>query len=432
MNHLPSDSHTHPRDDFACDEYRRVSRRRFLELGSMSAASVTLPSWLPQVQFAESEDGTRDVLVSVYLRGGADGLSLVAPYADPSYYALRPTIAIPRPDANSPNRGLALDNFFMLPPAMAPLMAPYLSGELLAVHACGQAATTSRSHFEAERYLEQGKPDDYTIQSGWLARHLATSAPLRESAPLRAAAITYGMPRTLVGAPKSLPVPRPASFGVSSPHIAAVQRMYNGAWTPMRDSAIDGLATIAILSRLDFNGYRPANGATYRNDALGQAMRSIATMIKGDIGLEAAHVDGNGWDTHANQGTIGGGLADTMTEFASALRAFWQDIMQGPTTARVTLIATTEFGRNARENGSFGTDHGRASVMFVMGKAIAGGQVIRQWPGLAREQLEDGQDLRVTIDTRDVLAEVVQNRLNNRNLAAIFPDYTPRFRGVTK
>ena len=224
----------------------------------------------------------------------------------------------------------------------------------------------------------------------------------------------------------------PASFGVTSPNTAALQRLYNGAWTPMRDSAIDGLATITLLNKLDFNSYRPANGATYRNDNLGQALRAIATMIKGDIGLEAAHVDANGWDTHANQGSIGGVLADNMTEFASALGAFWQDIMQGPTNYRVTLIATTEFGRNARENGSLGTDHGRASVMFLMGKSIAGGQVITQWPGLEREQLEDGQDLKVTIDMRDVLAEVVQNRLNNRNLSAIFPDYTPRFRGVTK
>lgn len=428
MNH-PSN---HARDDVACDEYRHVSRRRFLELGSIGAASVTLPSWLPSVQFAESEDGARDVLVSVFLRGGADGLTLVAPYADPTYYALRPTLAIPRPDSNSPNRGLALGTFFMLPPTMAPLMAPYLSGELLAVHACGQSATKSRSHFEAERYLEQGKPEDYTIQSGWLARHLATSTPVDAAAPLRATSITYGMPRTLAGAPKALPVPRPASFGVTAPSTSALQRLYNGAWTPMRDSAIDGLATVTLLNKLDFNGYRPANGATYRNDNLGLALRAIATMIKGDLGLEAAHVDANGWDTHANQGSIGGVLADNMTEFASALGAFWQDLMQGPINYRVTLIATTEFGRNARENGSLGTDHGRASVMFLMGKSIAGGQVITQWPGLEREQLEDGQDLKVTIDMRDVLAEVVQNRLNNRNLSAIFPDYTPRFRGVTK
>ena len=142
----------------------------------------------------------------------------------------------------------------------------------------------------------------------------------------------------------------------------------------MRDSAIDGIATVALLNTLNFNGYRPANGATYRNDNLGQALRALATMIKGDIGLEAAHVDANGWDTHANQGSIGGVLADNMTEFASALGSFWQDIMQGATNYRVTLIATTEFGRNVRENGSLGTDHGRASVMFVMGKRIAGGR----------------------------------------------------------
>jgi uncharacterized protein (DUF1501 family) len=422
----------HHHEAGGCDEYRTLDRRRFLEAGSLSAMAAGLPSWLPEVQLAPSQNSTRDIVVSVFLRGGADGLTLVAPFADPFYYSGRPTIAVPRPDATSPNRGTALDNFFMLPPGMSALLPAYLAGHLLPIHAAGQRYTNSRSHFEAERYLEQGKPDDYSLESGWLARHLATSEPMDPSAPLRGVSVTSGMPRTLQGAPKSLPIPGPPGYNLNTPNELALQRLYGGAWAPMRDAALDGLGTVNILRALDFTNYRPANGATYDSNNFGNALRAIAVMIRGEIGLEAAHVDYGGWDTHANQGSVGanGVMATLMTEFSRGLAAFWQDIMQGPQSLRVTLLVATEFGRNVRENGSQGTDHGRAGVMFVMGPAVAGGRVIAEWPGLAREVLEDGQDLRVTTDTRDVLAELVQKRLGNPNQSVIFPNYVPRFRGV--
>lgn len=424
MSHHPSS------DACGCDEYRQLDRRRFLEIGSLSAIAAAVPSWLPEVRLAASQDSSRDIVISVFMRGGADGLTLVAPFGDALYYTGRPTIAIPRPDASSPNRGTALDNFFMLPPAMSALLPAYRAGQLLAIHAAGQRYTNSRSHFEAERYLEQGKPEDYLLETGWLARHLATSAPMDLSAPLRGISVTYGMSRTLQGAPKSLPIPNPPGFTLSTPNELALQRLFGGAWAPMRNAALDGLGTVNILRTLDFTGYRPSNGATYENNSFANALRSIAVMIRGEIGLEAAHVDYGGWDTHAQQGSIGGVMATLMTQFSGALAAFWQDIMQGPLGLRVTLVVATEFGRNARENGSMGTDHGRAGVMFVMGPAVAGGRVIAEWPGLARELLEDGQDLRVTIDTRDVLAELVEKRLNNANQQVVFPNYTPRFRGV--
>lgn len=424
MSHPPVD------DVRGCDEYRELDRRRFLEVGASSLMAAALPSWLPEVRLASAQNSTRDIVVSVFMRGGADGLTLVAPFADPFYYSGRPTIAVPRPDATSPNRGIALDDFFMLPPSMAALLPAYRAGQLLPIQAAGQRYTTSRSHFEAERYLEQGKPDDYSLESGWLARHLASSEPTDPLAPLRGVSVTYGMPRTLQGAPKSLPIPGPQWYSLNTPNELALQRLYGGAWAPMRDAALDGLGTVNVLRALDFTNYRPANGATYDANNFGNAMRAIAVMIRGEIGVEAAHVDYGGWDTHAQQGSIGGVMANLMTEFSRGLAAFWQDIMQGPQSLRVTLVVATEFGRNVRENGSTGTDHGRAGVMFVMGPAVAGGRVIAEWPGLAREVLEDGQDLRVTTDTRDVLAELVQKRLGNPNQSVIFPNYAPRFRGV--
>jgi uncharacterized protein (DUF1501 family) len=415
-----------------CTEYQQLSRRRFLQWAGGGAAAAAVPAWVPAVRFAESQNSTRDIIISVFQRGGADGLSLVAPFGDAAYYRVRPNIAIPRPDSNLPTRGVALDDRFMLPPAMRSLVAPYRAGDLLFVHAAGQQYTKSRSHFEAERYLEQGKPDDYLIQSGWLARHLALVPPMDPEASLRAVSLTYGMPHTLIGAPRALPIGRPDQFQINTPSELALQRLYGTAWAPLRDKAMDGIATANMLRMLDFDGYRPANGATYGNDNFAQALKSVAVLIKGEVGLEAAHVDIGAWDTHANQGTTGGAMHMIMQELAGGLTAFWQDVMQASQTLRITLVVATEFGRNVRENGSMGTDHGRAGVMFVMGRAIAGGRVLTEWPGIERDQLEDGQDLRVTIDTRDVLAEIVQRRLGNPNLSLIFPDYTPRFRGVTK
>jgi uncharacterized protein (DUF1501 family) len=420
--------HHHEAD--GCDEYRTLDRRRFIGMSSMGAMAAALPSWFPEVRLAESQNSTRDIVISVFMRGGADGLTLVAPFGDPLYYAGRPTIAVPRPDSNSPNRGTALDDFFMFPTSMMPLMPAYRAGQLAIVQAAGQRYTKSRSHFEAERYLEQGKPDDYSLESGWLARHLASSAPLDASAPLRAVAVTGGTPRTLQGAPRTLPIPNPDSFQLGSSSELALQRLYAGAWSPMRNAALDGLNTVNVMRGLDFGGYRPANGADYGTNYFGRSLRAIAVMIRGEIGLEAAHVDYGGWDTHAQQGSVGGVMANLMSEFSSALAAFWQDVMQGPQSLRVTLVVATEFGRNVRENGSMGTDHGRAGVMFVMGPAVQGGRIFGEWPGIARELLEDGQDLRVTTDTRDILAELVQRRLNNGNQSLIFPNYVPRFRGV--
>jgi len=420
----------HHHEAGGCDEYRTLDRRRFISMSSMGAMAAAMPAWLPEVRLASSQNSTRDIVVSVFMRGGADGLTLVAPYGDPLYYAGRPTIAVPRPDSSSPNRGTALTDFYMLPPGMMALMPAYRAGQLAIVQAAGQRYTTSRSHFEAEIYLENGKPD-YAVETGWLGRHLATSEPIDPSAPLRAISVTGGSRRTLQGAPKTLPIPNPDNYQLGSPNELALQRLFASAWSPMRNAALDGLNTVNVMRGLDFQGYRPSNGAVYNGDSsFARSMRAIAVMIRGEIGLEAAHVDYGGWDTHAQQGSVGGVMANLMLEFSGALAAFWQDVMQGPQSLRVTLVVATEFGRNVRENGSTGTDHGRAGVMFVMGPAVRGGRIFGEWPGIAREQLEDGQDLRVTTDTRDILAELVQKRLGNTNQSLIFPNYVPRFRGV--
>ena len=418
--------------DDGCNEYRELSRRGFVTATGLNMAALAIPSWVPSMRFAATANSSRDVIVSIFMRGGADGLTLVAPFGDPAYYSGRPSIAVPRPDSSSAQRGIALDNFFMLPPGMAGLRPAYLANQLLMVHATGQATTNTRSHFEAERYLEAGKPSDYSIATGWLARHLMTSAPMKPTAPLRGLSLSGGGTRlTLTGAPKTLPIPQPENYRDYAPDDSVLDRMYNTAWAPARDAAKDALRTVTLLRSIGFSGYTPANGAVYPGTEFGRGLRSLATIIKADAGLEAAHMDIGGWDTHANQGSTTGQMHTLMTDFSNTLGAFWADVMQGPTATNVTLVVFSEFGRNARENGSQGTDHGRASVAFFMGSNIAGGRVLAQWPGLTRDVLEDGQDLRVTIDHRDLLAEIVKRRLGNNNLSAIFPGYVPVERGIT-
>ncbi|MFN8579722.1 MAG: DUF1501 domain-containing protein [Gemmatimonadaceae bacterium] len=424
--------HVRPPEQCGCNEYQELSRRGFLTGAGMGVAALGLPRWMPSMVFAESANTSRDIVVSVFMRGGADGLTLVAPFGDQDYYTGRPNIAVPRPDSSSPSRGLALDNFFMLPPAMAGLLPPYLANQLLIVHAAGQSTNNTRSHFEAERYIEAGKPADYSISTGWLARHLLTSRPVNASAPLRGISIGWGGLRlTLTGAPRTLPIPQPENYRHYAPNDTVMDRMFNSGWSPARNAAKDALATVRLLQQIDFASYVPANGAIYPTSDFGHGFRSLAALIKSDSGLEAAHLDIGGWDTHANQGSTSGYMHTLMQDFANTLGAFWKDVMQGPTSRRITLVCLSEFGRNARENGSLGTDHGRASVAFVMGPNIAGGRVLSQWPGLNPAVLEDGQDLRVTIDHRDILAEVVQQRLGNPNISTIFPGYVPVPRGIT-
>ncbi len=425
--------------DTGCSEYNALSRRQFVGAAAASGAAAYFPAWLPKIVLSESHAGARDIIVSVFLRGGADGLSLCVPFGDPSYYTSRATIAIPRPDAAATaTRGIALDNFFAFPQAMSGLMPAYTARDLLVVHATGQF-NNSRSHFDAQRYLEVGKPADASLVTGWLGRHLASVPPVRSDAPLRALGLSNGLQKTLVGAPRTLPIADPANFtiGGSATTLAAraavLRDDYATAPQPAQAAALDATNTIALLRTVNFTGYTPANGAVYPNSSFGRAMRSIAVLIKADVGIEAAQADIGGWDTHAQQNPTAGSMFNTMRDFSNALAAFYADVMQGTTSYGVTVVAVSEFGRNVRENGSAGTDHGRGTAMFAMGKGIAGGRVlVNNWPGLARENLENSQDLKVTIDLRDILAEIVSKRLDNANLGFVFPGWTPTTRGVTR
>ena len=321
----------HTQDPHACHEYRQLSRRSFMARTTASAIALATPAWLPRVTFAQSANSARDVIVSIFLRGGADGLTLVAPFGDPAYYGLRPTIAIPQPDSTNVNRGVNLDGFFCLPNAMSSLLPAYQAGHLLIVHATGSTDPT-RSHFDAQNYMEVGVPGADDLSTGWLGRHLASRPPTKANASLRAVGFSFGMPLTLAGAPDTLPIPDPGNFGLSGSSTTKTTRLnwlanaYASERDPLKSAALNTQRTIATLTGLNIAGYVPAGGAVYPTGTFAAALRSTAALIRADIGVEAVQIDISGWDTHSAQGPLTGGMATNMRTFATSLAAFHQDL----------------------------------------------------------------------------------------------------------
>lgn len=435
-------------NDIGCREYNELSRRNFLTGTVKGALLASLPAWLPQVAFARDHVSDRDVIISVYLRGGADGMSLCVPHQDNNYYLARPNVAVPRP--GQANGAINLDGFFGLPQAMrgeptatsnagAQLIEAYQAKNLLIVHATGSTNPT-RSHFDAQRFMEVGKPADPSITTGWLGRHLASVPPLRSDSVLRALDTGDSLQKTLQGAPLALPIPslRAANPGVLGLSGNTASRPERDAWLrstyattddPIRSTAESTLNTFNLLNTIGFTNYAPGGGAVYPATSFGYSLRSAAALIKAEVGVEAIHIDIGGWDTHNQQGPIDGSMAINMRGLSSGLGALHRDLFSGSTTRNVVVVVVSEFGRTSRENVTLGTDHGRANAMFVLGNSIAGGRVLANWPGV---QTGPGQDLQVTIDHRDILAEIVRKRLGNPNVGFVFPDHSPYFHGIAR
>ncbi len=415
-----------------CSEYAQVSRRAFLTTGMQAAAAMfvgprlyALPEWLPRITLADPHIGPRgDTLICIFLRGGADGLNMVVPHGDDTYYALRPTLGIPRPDALSANaKAVDLDGFFGLHPALAPLAAIYQAGDMAFVHATGSPDET-RSHFEAMDLMERGvsQNGDYT---GWLARHLASLDTGNQSA-LRAVGVGEILPASLTGTVSATALQaiadyhlqgRPERIGDRQALLAA---LYNQQEDVLTAVAQQTFAAMDVLSKIETEGY-VANGRAYPEREFGKALQTVAQLIKADVGLEVACVDLVGWDTHVAQGSAEGFMPTLMAQLAAGLAAFYEDLqaMMG----NITLVVMSEFGRRANENGGLGTDHGHGNMMMVLGGGINGRRVYANWPGLQPEQLTGPGDLAITTDYRDVLGEIIRKRLNNPQIAEVFPGY---------
>lgn len=422
-----------------CQDYH-FTRRNLMKLGLSGLAFSLLPAWLPRVVMATQQTGAkRDVIVAVFLRGGADGLSLVAPFGDSAYYSLRPTLALAQPDSGKAGACINLNGFFGIHPGMKPLMGAYNNGDLAIVHATGGIPNNwTRSHFDAQRWMELGKPNDLSITTGWLGRHLQTMPALKSGSLLRGVGIEYGLAQSLVGGPQSLPIDDPANYGYdgSFQDESQMAKWLSGAYTrttePVKSNACNAQAVVSLLQSIDFANYKPAGGATYPDSDLGHALRAAAALIRADFGVEAITVDSGNWDTHSSQGNVTGTFNDNATDLGSALAAFYTD-HQSANRKDVLTVTMSEFGRDAIENNSQGTDHGTANAMMLLGSGVNGGRVYASWPGLGPGQLFEDQDLAITTDYRDVLSEVVSRRLGNgTSLGQIFPGYTPNYHGILK
>jgi uncharacterized protein (DUF1501 family) len=407
----------------------KIERRAFLKNGAMAlVGTAAIPSFLTRAVMAQATAASANhkKLVVIFQRGAADGLNIVVPHAEPSYFQMRPTIAIPQ------GQILDLDGFFGLHPAMASLKPLWDQKHLAIVHAVG-SPDMSRSHFDAQDYMESGTPGVKATEDGWLNRALQAEDERRRKAetPFRAVALTAQMPRTLEGRVPALALNNIRNFGLRDFRIggarsaattanASFESLYDeSADAALRDAGREMFDATKMLQAADPARYTPAPGAEYPKGGFGDSMKQIAQLLKANLGVEAAFADIGGWDHHQNEGSVNGQLAERLREFSQSLSAFWTDM--GTRAEDVVVVTMSEFGRTARENGTRGTDHGHANVMFVMGGPVKGGRVYGRWPGLAPEQLNEGRDLAVTTDFRQVLAEAAFQQIGARDLNLTFP-----------
>jgi uncharacterized protein (DUF1501 family) len=401
------------------------TRRGFLKNGALAlVGTAAIPSFLTRAVMAQATaaSASRKKLVVIFQRGAADGLNIVIPHAEPSYFQMRPTIAVPQQQI------LDLDGFFGLHPAMASLKPLWDAKHLAIVHAAGSPDMT-RSHFDAQDYMESGTPGIKATEDGWLNRALQAEDERRRATetPFRAVALTEQMPRTLEGRIRALALNNVRDFhvgGARTPANASFANSFEGLYEESSDSALRGAGrevfeAAKMLQAIDPTRYTPVASAEYPKGGFGDSMKQIAQLLKADLGVEAAFADIGGWDHHQNEGSVDGQLAGRLREFSESLSAFWRDM--GTQAEDVVVVTMSEFGRTARENGTRGTDHGHANVMFVMGGPVKGGRVYGRWPGLAPEQLNEGRDLAVTTDFRQVLAEAAFKQIGARDLNLTFP-----------
>jgi uncharacterized protein (DUF1501 family) len=412
-----------------------ISRRYFIKSGGIAMLGMaSLPSFLQRAVAATASPNKKKMVV-LFQRGAMDGLNVVVPFAEPNYYALRPTIAIPQPNRGGAEAAIDLDGFFGLHPSLEPLLPLFKNGQLAIVQAVG-SPDPSRSHFDAQDFMESGTPGVKATDDGWLNRAIQSMAEEKPS-PFRAVAFGPYLPRTLQGTAPAVAIPDLKQFKMYGPQ-QTTEGGFEAMYAQTVDQAMRGVGhetfeAIDQLKQINPDTYQPDNGAQYPKGRFGQSLMEIAELFKADVGLEVAFLDSGGWDHHVNEGGVQGQLANLLRDLGQGIAAFHQDM--GDRMGDVVFVSMSEFGRTAHENGNHGTDHGHANCMFVMGGDIKGGRVYSRWPGMSQGQLYEGRDLAVTTDYRSVLGEIVSKHLGDRDLKAVFPGFAndPRqFLGMIK
>jgi uncharacterized protein (DUF1501 family) len=397
------------------------TRRTFLKSGGCALVTyAAAPRFL--LRAAGAAEATGKVLVAVFQRGAVDGLSMVIPHGDDAYAGLRPSIGLQPPRRGESERATDLDGFFALHPALAPLVPLWESRALALIHACGSPDAT-RSHFDAQDYMETGTPGIKSTPDGWLARAVKTRP--RSSTPFRAVAIGPMLPRTLQGDIGAISMQSIERFdvraGTDNGARQGFESLYEqGVRDLLHGTGRETFEAVKMLRSANAARIPPANGADYPRGQLGEALRQIAQLVKANVGLEIAFADMQGWDTHVGQGAERGQLALRFRDFGAALAAFARDL--GDKMADVVVLTMSEFGRTVAENGNRGTDHGHATAMLVLGGGVRGGRVYGRWPGLAPHQRFEGRDLAVTTDFRTLFTEVATRHLGVP-AASLFPGF---------
>jgi uncharacterized protein (DUF1501 family) len=405
-----------------------ITRRIFLRNSTLAVVgTAAVPSFLTRAAFGAVDVGAPTKrLVVIFQRGAADGLNIVVPYSDPQYYAMRPTINIPRKAV------LDLDGHFGLHPSLASFQPLWQQGHLAIVHAAGSPDTT-RSHFDAQDFMETGTPGVKATEDGWLNRSLhnlpgSKSATPPQTSAFRAIALGSSVPRILSGVEPTVAMNNINDFSVGgksskpSPAATAFEAMYDhSSDTLLHGTGEETFDAVKMLKAADPGKYTPSVGANYPKGRFGDSLRQLAQLIKANLGVQVAFADIGGWDHHVNEGSTEGQLANVLGDFSQSLAAFWTDLGD---LGEDTVVATmSEFGRTAHENGNRGTDHGHANVMFVLGGPVKGGKVYGHWPGLDQSQLYEGRDLALTTDFRQVIGEAVVRHMGNKDLAGVFPGF---------
>lgn len=409
-----------------------MNRRFFLKSGGIALASMGMslsaPSFLERVVMGQANSGgRRKTLIAIFQRGAVDGLNMVVPFGESAYYDLRPNIAIPKPNATNAESAINLDGFFGLHPSMRSFKPLWDSKRLAIIHASG-SPDNSRSHFDAQDYMESATPGVKSTPDGWLNRYLQNKKSEQDSA-FRAVSMTRTMPRVLMGRAPSVAMANLSDFSIRAGKSSAnVQSGFEAIYAQQSKDRLAGTGretfeAVNYLKKANPAQYKPENGAEYPSNQFGNSLRQIAQLIKADVGLEVAFTDIGGWDTHVNQGNGRGQLANLLQPFSVAIAALYQDL--GQRMDDVVVLTMSEFGRTVRENGNRGTDHGHANAMFVLGNSVQGGKVYGRWPGLQNDQLYEGRDLALTTDFRDVFAEIASRHLGAADLKSVFPGYQP-------
>jgi len=397
------------------------TRRVFLKNGALAAiGTAAIPHFLTRAAFGAETTSRPKRLVVIFQRGAADGLNIVVPHGEALYYAMRPSINIPQKSV------LDLDGFFGLHPSLASFLPFWNQRHLAIVHAAGSPDAT-RSHFDAQDFMETGTPGLKATEDGWLNRSLHGLPPAPQS-PFRAIALGPSLPRILSGSEPAVAMNSINDFSVGgkSPKPSAAASAFQAMYDHSSDAVLhtageETFDAVKMLKAADPGKYRAALGANYPRGRFGESLRQLAQLIKANLGVQVAFADIGGWDHHVNEGATEGQLSNVLTDFSQSIAAFWTDL--GDLAEDTVIVTMSEFGRTARENGNRGTDHGHANVMFVLGGPVRGGKVYGRWPGLDQSQLYEGRDLALTTDFRQVIGEAVALHMGNKSLGEVFPGY---------